>query len=208
MEKLSLNMKKKTSAATSVDSTPSSSGGRRRRTRRLPMIQMLQAYKQANPNVAHNRVLVLDYDGLLANRDVVPELSRPSPFVTSYLVQLASNSSNLLVVLSGRSRSVLEAWLTTPDGNPIDCAIGAENGVFFRQNPSSNWENMGLVKDAETWKSQVLPIMQFFSERTPGTCVFVCVFSFFFPRFLMQHFFLLFLVLFLLFLLFRFSRRN
>jgi hypothetical protein len=140
-----------------------------RRTRRLPIVRMLQAYNSAGSATKHNRVLVLDYDGLLATRDVVPELSKPSPFVTSYLVQLASNPSNLLVVLSGRSRTVLETWLTAPDGSPIDCAIGAENGVFFRQNPSSTWENMGLVQDAETWKSQVLPIMQFFSERTPGT---------------------------------------
>ena len=145
--------------------------GRKWRTRRLPIVRMLQAYKQADSAVQHNRVLVLDYDGLLATRDVVPELSRPSPFVTSYLVQLASNPSNLLVVLSGRSRTVLETWLTAPDGSPIDCAIGAENGVFFRENPNSKWENMGLVQDAETWKSQVLPIMQFFSERTPGKTV-------------------------------------
>ena len=92
-----------------------------------------------------------------------------------------------LVVLSGRSRAVLEKWLRTPDGQPIDCAIGAENGVFFRQHYKSEWENMGLVQNAETWKNQVLPIMQFFSERTPGEwlffscvflsclCLFVCV---------------------------------
>jgi hypothetical protein len=77
-----------------------------------------------------------------------------------------------LVVLSGRSRAVLEKWLRTPDGQPIDCAIGAENGVFFRQHYKSEWENMGLVQNAETWKNQVLPIMQFFSERTPGEWLF------------------------------------
>ena len=77
-------------------------------------------------------------------------------------------------MLSGRSRAVLEKWLRTPDGQPIDCAIGAENGVFFRQHYKSEWENMGLVQNAETWKNQVLPIMQFFSERTPGE-LFVCV---------------------------------
>ena len=154
---------------------PQNLGGRRRRFRRLPVFRMLQAYKQAGVNgqdgdasLQYNRVLILDYDGLLATRDAVPELSRPSPFVTSYLVQLAANPSNLLVVLSGRSRRVLESWLTTEDGSPIKCAIGAENGVFFRANATARWEYMGLVQEPETWKSQVLPMIQFFSERTPG----------------------------------------
>ena len=156
---------------------PQNLGGRRRRFRRLPVFRMLQAYKQAGfsdgrdgiDSLRYNRVLILDYDGLLATRDAVPELSRPSPFVTSYLVQLAANPSNLLVVLSGRSRRVLESWLKTEDGSRINCAIGAENGVFFRANATAHWEYMGLVQEPETWKSQVLPMIQFFSERTPGT---------------------------------------
>ena len=57
-------------------------------------------YKE--PVLRHNRVLIIDYDGLLSTKDAVPELSRPSPFVTSCLVQLAANPSNLLVVLSGQ----------------------------------------------------------------------------------------------------------
>ena len=78
---------------------------------------MLQAYKQAGIQGRHKEpvlaimLLIIDYDGLLSTKDAVPELSRPSPFVTSYLVQLAANPSNLLVVLSGRSAKFLKVGL-------------------------------------------------------------------------------------------------
>ena len=154
---------------------PNMGAVRRRRLRRLPIFKMLQAYKQAGAkrktgasSAKHIRALILDLDGLLAATGTVPLLSRPSPFVISYLLQLAMNPSNLLIILSGRSRTVLESWLKAPDGSQIDCAICAENGVFFRASAKHNWEYMGLAEELETWKSYVLPMIQFFADRTPG----------------------------------------
>ena len=100
-------------------------------------------------------MLIIDYDGLLSTKDAVPELSRPSPFVTSYLVQLAANPSIYWWCYQDAHAKFLKA-ITTEDGSPINCAIGAENGVFFRMDASSPWEYMGLP-GAKPWKARCCP---------------------------------------------------
>ena len=111
------------------------------------------------------RLLLLDYDGTLVEFAKKPELAHPDPELLDTLVQLAADSNNKLVVISGRDRDFLSKWL----GNTgVD--LVAEHGTWIKEASRDEWELQakGIISD---WKEVVRPILEKFSERTPGSFV-------------------------------------
>ncbi|QJW89499.1 bifunctional alpha,alpha-trehalose-phosphate synthase (UDP-forming)/trehalose-phosphatase [Spirosoma taeanense] len=119
--------------------------------------KLLTAYEQAQ-----SRLLLLDYDGTLAEFASKPELAAPSAEVLELLRELAAIPQNKVVVISGRAHDTLEDWLS---GLPID--IVAEHGTFIRQEGS--WRSP--VLDDGSWKDTVRPLMADFVSRCAGSFI-------------------------------------
>ncbi|KAH7484601.1 Alpha,alpha-trehalose-phosphate synthase [UDP-forming] A [Phytophthora ramorum] len=132
---------------------------------RLPSIEVLGAYARSR-----HRLLVLDYEGTLFDdptsaggpsqqRGVAP----PKPFVKRLVEALANDPKNTVVLVSDHERNVIESWLT-------DRRVGvvAESGYFYRLPNDDEWQIMTEDTDP-SWKKVVRPIMQYFTERTPGS---------------------------------------
>jgi trehalose 6-phosphate synthase/phosphatase len=83
--------------------------------------------------------------------------------VHDLLGSLASDPRNEVVVISGRERSSLESWL---GDLPIDMV--AEHGVWLREQ-SGQWVTSEPMTDE--WKSKIIPILEMFVDRTPGSLV-------------------------------------
>ncbi|GAA4468167.1 bifunctional alpha,alpha-trehalose-phosphate synthase (UDP-forming)/trehalose-phosphatase [Nibrella saemangeumensis] len=111
---------------------------------------------------AQSRLLLLDYDGTLANFAARPELAAPSEEVTAVLSSLAAIPGNKVVVISGRDHETLESWL----GHlPIDMV--AEHGSYLKQ--EGGWRN-DLLDDG-SWKEVVRPFLNDFVSRCPASFV-------------------------------------
>eukprot|EP00871_Galdieria_phlegrea_P000041 jgi/Galph1/1037/GphlegSOOS_G5765.1 len=114
---------------------------------------------------ARTRLFLLEYEGSLCQPKSLAELNSPSATHIKLLARLCSDPRNIIVMMSGRSKNVLENWF----GNyPI--GLIAENGCDLKLSGSSEWRC--IVRETETdWREGVLPVLQYFTERTPGAYV-------------------------------------
>ena len=88
---------------------------------------------------AHQRLLLLDFDGTLAPLVNDPADARPSETLIDTLQHLARNSD--VVVISGRNRSFLDAIFAD-----IPVHLVAEHGAFLKK-PDQPWERLDLSAD-------------------------------------------------------------
>ncbi|CEG41552.1 -trehalose-phosphate synthase (udp-forming) [Plasmopara halstedii] len=131
---------------------------------KLPTLEVLGAYTRSS-----QRLLVLDYEGALSD-DLVAAGSQqrsnvapPKPFVKRLIETLASDSQNTVVLISAHERSAIDSWLKDPR-----VGVVAESGYFYRLPNDSEWQVMTEDTDP-SWQKVVRPIMQYFTERTPGS---------------------------------------
>lgn len=85
---------------------------------------------------AKARLILLDYDGTLVPFDMHPDLTRPSVSARSLLQKMAADSSNSIVLISGRDRENLEKYW-----GDLAIVLAAEHGAFFKH-PQDPWENL------------------------------------------------------------------
>ncbi|RAJ94126.1 trehalose 6-phosphate synthase/phosphatase [Larkinella arboricola] len=118
---------------------------------------LLTAYSKAK-----SRLLLLDYDGTLAEFVSEPELASPSAAVLETLDKLAQMPGNKVVIISGRDRETLENWFGRL---PID--LVAEHGACQKQNGS--WEVNN--RDETHWKASVRPHLEEVVNRCAGSFI-------------------------------------
>jgi trehalose 6-phosphate synthase/phosphatase len=125
----------------------------------------LKTTLQADYLKAKQRLILLDYDGTLTPLKKKPEQARPDEELIRLLKTLNSDPKNTVVVVSGRDRDCLSEWLEETE---ID--LVAEHGTWLREASWKDWvvEEKGL---SEEWKQNFYPILEMFSERTPGSFV-------------------------------------
>ncbi len=109
------------------------------------------------------RLLLLDYDGTLVGFKEKPADAGPDEEILSLLKSLASNHKNDVVVISGRDKETLTKWL----GN-INVGLVAEHGAWIRQQ-GKKWQCAEPATD--TWKVLIRPVLELYSDRTPGSFV-------------------------------------
>lgn len=120
--------------------------------------QLLTAYK-----VADKRILFLDYDGTLTGFQPLPEAASPDATLISLLTELCADKHNRVVIISGRDRDTLQQWLGS-----LDADLVAEHGAWRRVR-GTGWEKAPNLSAA--WKESVRPLMQSFTNRTPGSLI-------------------------------------
>jgi len=120
--------------------------------------RFLKTYKDAT-----NRLIFLDYDGTLMGFTDLPSSAVPDEPVLALVRRLASIPGNEVVIVSGRDRVTLGTWF-----GDIPVGMVAEHGIWSKR-ADGDWQiSDNLTKD---WKEEILPVMNLFAERTPGSFI-------------------------------------
>jgi trehalose 6-phosphate synthase/phosphatase len=109
------------------------------------------------------RIIFLDYDGTLVGFKANIELAAPDEELYLLLKQLSSDPANKLVLVSGRAPSFLEKWF----GN-LDVDVIAEHGAWIKTR-NSNWLSIPGLNF--TWKKDIYPVLESFTDRTAGAFI-------------------------------------
>ena len=112
---------------------------------------------------ARNRLLFLDYDGTLT-----PYVNRapPTPDLLRLLKGLVAQPGNHVALVSARRRDDLQRWF----GGFRALWLAAEHGAMLRPGDSRTWKRLQpAVSDG--WKERVLPVLDHFVDRVPGSLV-------------------------------------
>lgn len=111
---------------------------------------------------AERLVLLLDYDGTLVPFAPTPAQAVPDPALLELLQALTRRAGTDVHIISGRDKNILERWFS---GLPI--GLHAEHGLWSRLNPKDNWYTTMAIP--AHWKDLVLPTIEQFTRRTPGS---------------------------------------
>lgn len=109
---------------------------------------------------APKRHVLLNYDGTLVPHFPLPALALPDRELSNLLNRLIANKSNLIHVVTARTRPSIETWL-----GHLPIAIHAEQGYWSRL-PGEPWVKNGTLNS--TWMDPVRALVDQFGERTPG----------------------------------------
>ncbi|MBD0294147.1 MAG: bifunctional alpha,alpha-trehalose-phosphate synthase (UDP-forming)/trehalose-phosphatase, partial [Flavisolibacter sp.] len=112
---------------------------------------------------AAKRCILLDYDGTLAPFQKHPTLAVPSTELIELLKRLSQNTSNEIVVISGRDANTLDKWL-----GHLPVHLVAEHGACIRYK-GEEWQQQ--VTESTEWKDQIRPLMQLFVTRCVGSFI-------------------------------------
>lgn len=111
------------------------------------------------------RMFFLDYDGTLTPIRKTPNAAVPPKPMLEALDKLVSDENTIVFVISGRDQTALDLWL----GHIPRLGLSAEHGCFIKY-PSGKWINLSQEIDL-SWKNDVLPIFEYYTERTPGSFI-------------------------------------
>ena len=119
---------------------------------------LYQDYKKAR-----RRLILLDYDGTLIPFSTDPTTVRPTQEVREVLELLSANPKNEVVIISGRDRKTLEDWFAN-----LKIGLVAEHGVWLKKR-NEEWR---MIKPLENrWKVDLLPVLEVYLDRLPGSFI-------------------------------------
>ncbi|MBK9265888.1 MAG: bifunctional alpha,alpha-trehalose-phosphate synthase (UDP-forming)/trehalose-phosphatase [Polyangiaceae bacterium] len=109
-------------------------------------------------------VLLLDYDGTLVPFAPTPDEAAPDRALLELLARLSHRPQTEVHIISGRDRHTLERWFSG-----LSIGLHAEHGLWSRPEPGDDWRMLNEVP--AHWKDRVLPTIEQFTRRTPGSLV-------------------------------------
>ncbi len=120
-------------------------------------------FKSICSDTSKKKVFFLDYDGTLVGFKNNPEDAKPDQQLLHLIEQLAKMRNTEVVIISGRDKKTLNAWL-----GHLPVSLVSDHGVFYRPK-EEKWEIMEVLKTE--WMQNVLPVLEKFVDRTPGSLV-------------------------------------
>lgn len=145
----------------------------------LDLGSLKQAYQTNNGQL---RYFFLDYDGTLVPIKKTPAEAKPSHDVIQTLTKLTADPLNRVYVVSGRDRDTLDKWL----GQIPRLGLSAEHGCFLKEihedanlgksnahveEAFASWKPCNQACLDNSWQAALLPVLEYFTERTPGTTI-------------------------------------
>ncbi|KAF6004263.1 Trehalose-6-P synthase/phosphatase complex synthase subunit [Cyanidiococcus yangmingshanensis] len=145
----------------------------------LPLPEFVQRFRRST-----RRLLILGYEGAIQEPQSVPELAAPSQTLWRLLMKLSSEPDNRIYLLSSRDKTHLESWFgqmhsdgeRSSNAPQLPLGLIAEDGQFYRHpDRTAAWKLTSSAAEAapgETelqWKHEILPILNYYTERTPGS---------------------------------------
>ncbi|NIM20021.1 MAG: bifunctional alpha,alpha-trehalose-phosphate synthase (UDP-forming)/trehalose-phosphatase [Candidatus Latescibacteria bacterium] len=136
-------------------------------------LQRKLTMKQLTPAIWHmlrrryanssKRLLLLDYDGTMVPFAQKPDEAYPPSDLLELLEKLASDPNNTVVLVSGRDRATMETWF-----EDIGVDLVAEHGLLVKEK-DKEWVISEPIRT--DWKESIRPILELYSDRTPGSFV-------------------------------------
>jgi len=121
--------------------------------------RLVKSYQQAE-----QRLLFLDYDGTMVPFSSKPSKAAPSSEVLELLSALSREPGTKVVLISGRDRASLDGWFSS-----LPISMVAEHGVWLKPAGATEWEMIEPL--TAEWKDGVRPILELYTDRTPGSFV-------------------------------------
>jgi trehalose 6-phosphate synthase/phosphatase len=112
---------------------------------------------------SRRRLLMLDYDGTLVGFRGKPAQAGPDDEIMALLCGLSHDRNNSVAIISGRDKATLEQWLGS-----LEVALVAEHGAWIRLR-GEDWQSTGPFETQ--WKDTIRPVLELYSDRTPGSAV-------------------------------------
>ena len=106
---------------------------------------------------AGKRLIILDYDGTLSPFHNNPAKAYPTADILALLEKLCSDSSNKVVISSGRDKQTLDKWL-----GHLSLGLAAEHGISYKEN--GIWHD--YTQKIE-WDAEIMDIMKHAVKKTP-----------------------------------------
>lgn len=111
---------------------------------------------------ARRQLLLLDYDGSLVPFTKDYQAAGPSKGLLRLLETLGSGQTTDVVLISGRSAKELSDWF-----GKLPVSLVAEHGASLRRAGNKSWQTIEKVDTK--WKQAILPILEKYSQKAPGT---------------------------------------
>ncbi len=119
---------------------------------------LVQSYNRSG-----RRLIFVDYDGTLIPFSPDSQEARPGNHILEALKNLSQERGTEVVVTSGRIKDLLEEWFGV-----LSVGLVAEHGAFVKEG-GKEWR---LIKSLRgEWKSEILPMLEMYSDRLPGSFV-------------------------------------
>ena len=110
-----------------------------------------------------SRILFFDYDGTLAPFEKLPESAYPKPELFDLLDKIHADPKTELVLITGRDKFTFNKWFGHKDYKLI-----TEHGAWFKDG-KKEWEMLeALTND---WFEVIIPVLERFMDRTPGSLI-------------------------------------
>lgn len=119
---------------------------------------VVEKYRQAL-----SRLIILDYDGTLIPFSKDPTKVKPPQEVREVLELLAADPLNEVIINSGRDRKTLMDWFAG-----LDIGLVAEHGVWIKER-GADWRMIRPLDNS--WKKDVLPVLEIYVDRLPGSLI-------------------------------------
>lgn len=113
---------------------------------------------------AGRRLILLGYDGSIIQLSDSPRKAAPDQKLIELLRTLAADERNAVVIVSGRSHHLLEQWF-----GKLWIGLVSGHGSWFRTDPDDDWHLIEPIHGE--WKETLRPILERYSDRTPGTFI-------------------------------------
>ena len=111
---------------------------------------------------ARRQLLLLDYDGSLVPFTKDFKAATPPKPLLRLLEKLSSSPSTDVVLISGRSAPELQEWF-----GKLPISLVAEHGATIKRATNKSWQTIEKVDTK--WKQAVLPILEKYTARAPGS---------------------------------------
>lgn len=108
------------------------------------------------------KLLILDYDGTLVGFKNNPLDAKPSNDLYDLLDQLQVEKNTTVAIISGRDKDTFDSWFGNKNYNLV-----TDHGVWWYSD--KKWTALERVKT--DWMENIMPILETFVDRTPGTFI-------------------------------------
>lgn len=113
---------------------------------------------------AKSRIIIVNYDGTLVPYTKYPASAEPPEALLGLLKNLDAQIETDIVIISSRGKDELDEWL-----GRLPLNLTAEHGSWIREANNNEW---ALLKPLSSeWKEEVLPILEMYTDRLPGSYI-------------------------------------